>query len=913
MPMLRPTALALALTALAVPGFSAGFPGIAAANVQHSTDNRYVASARAHYDAGRLREAAIELKNALRQNSGDAAARFLLGKVLFDQGDLPGALKELSRANELSQSDESALLLAEVQNQLGQYREALKTVEGDGATVAATVERLTLRGASLTALDRFDEAEAAYRRILQIDPRRVEGHFGIAQVHAVRKDYTAAADKLDEIVKGKPDFTPGWMLRGEVALANGDKQAAFVAFDKAVSLSPDGIAPLVARARAHLAAGDLDRAREDSARVTALAPEAPIAYYLKSALAFADGDLDAANRSFTQLQRNFDRFAPAILLGALIKHQRGEHNQADSLLTRYIAIEPGNIEARRALAAVRLRSGRPSSAVDILKTVLSRAPNDTGSLRQLASAYLALDDYASAERTFRSLAETGSPRERGEAELAIALLNPQEGDLDPALQNASVRRALLKAVDLMANGDAAGADTVVGGLDPETPQSANILSLKGSIAAAKGETDRARALLDQALALNPEHGSALGAYEQLDELAGTAERILPRLHALLEKAPRSELLTLSIAQRMGIEGDRQGATAFLAARAAAIPESVELGRALVSALMVQDRYQEAADTAMRLAQAAPKDPEVLLFATNTLIDARDAGRAAQVAERLARLAPKSARARTLLAEAQAAAGQPDRARETLVAARKQWPDDVGIAASLVGLEAARRNPEGVKAAADALARRNPAAAARLRASALADMGQPVMAVEALERAFAETPDQRLAVDLFSYRRRAGRDDAAFADLAKWVDRHPEDRAALMTYATGLLEVGSHEKAAKAYEAFLALEPGNPIALNNYAWLRHRTGRPDALDYAQRAYEAASGSPEIADTYGWMLVQYGKLKEGLALLKTAREAAPESPDIQYHYAFALSKAGHRDEAQGDPGRRALRPGELRGAD
>jgi len=44
------------------------------------------------------------------------------------------------------------------------------------------------------------------------------------------------------------------------------------------------------------------------------------------------------------------------------------------------------------------------------------------------------------------------------------------------------------------------------------------------------------------------------------------------------------------------------------------------------------------------------------------------------------------------------------------------------------------------------------------------------------------------------------------------------------------------------------------------------------------------------------VTYGKLKEGLALLQTAKDAAPNNPGIHYHFAYALSKAGRMDEAK-----------------
>jgi len=144
-------------------------------------------------------------------------------------------------------------------------------------------------------------------------------------------------------------------------------------------------------------------------------------------------------------------------------------------------------------------------------------------------------------------------------------------------------------------------------------------------------------------------------------------------------------------------------------------------------------------------------------------------------------------------------------------------------AALVRLEVEQGNQEAVKATTRALSRKHPNAAARLTATAMLELDKPDLAVKALEAAFQKRPDARLAVDLFSARRRTGNDELAFSELSKWIDSHPGDRAPLLSYATALLEVGRQGEAAKAYERYLALEPNNPVALNNsgnrrYLWV-----------------------------------------------------------------------------------------------
>jgi len=886
--MPRHTLTATLALALALGSGAALMPSASYARADSAIVSETYNRAEQFMATGKTREAAIELKNVLRENPDHAAARLLLGKISLGNGDLEGAEKEIGRAHRLNPTDESAVLLGELALQSEDPARALALVEGAAATQDFTIQKMVVRGAALVALNRLDEAERVHEEIIAIDPRRVEGHFGLARVFVALRDYTRAADKIDEIVRGKPDYAPGWILRGEVSLVTGDKHAAFLSFDKAVALQPDDTVPLISRARASLANGDLTRARQDARAVRRLTPNAPIAHYLDAAISFAEGDYDAANNSFTQLQRNFDRFAPAVLLGALIKTERSEYSQADSLFQRYISMQPDNLDARRALATVRMRMGQPSNAADILERLLARSPDDTGTRRRLASAYLALDRFDSAKEQFEVLAQSGSSSERNDARTALALLEPEAGENGNAL-----RIAVLKAGDALSNDDPGAANAVLDALDSRMQSGARVLALRGGIAAAEGDIDEARRNLDQALRANPELVVAHAALEQLDT---SGSETADRLRNLLAARPNSEFLTLRLARQMLRGGNTKDGVAVLREGTRRVPGSIVLSKALVSALMVQERSDEAVREAVRLAAMPNAALGDISFAALSMIDVGAGDAAIVAADRLVANAPDSPRAVIIRAEALATANRVEEAYTALRNGLKRWPSDTSVAGTMASLAIKQRNAAVAQEAAQTINRTNPSAAARLLANAAGEMGQPVVGVQVLEQAFANNPDGQLAAALYGARVRAGRMDAARDGLRDWVRSNPRDRTAMLAYATGMMEQGDYAEAETVYGDFLKLEPTNPVALNNYAWLRHRAERPDALDYAQRAFEAASGSPEIADTYGWMLVEYGKLDQGLLLLSRAVEMAPDNPEIGYHYAAALSRAGRGVEAR-----------------
>jgi tetratricopeptide (TPR) repeat protein len=175
-------------------------------------------------------------------------------------------------------------------------------------------------------------------------------------------------------------------------------------------------------------------------------------------------------------------------------------------------------------------------------------------------------------------------------------------------------------------------------------------------------------------------------------------------------------------------------------------------------------------------------------------------------------------------------------------------------------------------------------------------GEPGQAVSAYTLAYDRRASATLARKLFHSLRKAGETGAAYEVLNQWLEGQPADIASRSTLARALQSEGEAQQAIEQYLVLLKHDPENVTALNNLAWLLQESGNPDGMRYAERAYELAPDRPEITDTLGWLLVQNGDVNRGLVLLQEARIKAPHIPDIHYHMAFALHKAGRNDEAR-----------------
>jgi Tfp pilus assembly protein PilF len=156
-------------------------------------------------------------------------------------------------------------------------------------------------------------------------------------------------------------------------------------------------------------------------------------------------------------------------------------------------------------------------------------------------------------------------------------------------------------------------------------------------------------------------------------------------------------------------------------------------------------------------------------------------------------------------------------------------------------------------------------------------------------------NSQLAVGEFNAARLGGESNPD-KNLSKWVAANPTDVNAVAALAEYRESVGKPQDARRLYEAALQKEPDNLIMLNNLAMLLASTKDPKSVDYAARAYKAAPRTPGIADTYGWALVQQGRVDEGLPVLRAAADGLPDNAEVQYHLAVALAAKKQNAEAQ-----------------
>ena len=72
--------------------------------------------------------------------------------------------------------------------------------------------------------------------------------------------------------------------------------------------------------------------------------------------------------------------------------------------------------------------------------------------------------------------------------------------------------------------------------------------------------------------------------------------------------------------------------------------------------------------------------------------------------------------------------------------------------------------------------------------------------------------------------------------------------------------------------------------------------PRALEYFERSHKLKPDNAVTTHSLGWVLVEEGQLKRGLALLQEASRRSPHDPELRYHLAVALFRSGDKVQAR-----------------
>jgi tetratricopeptide (TPR) repeat protein len=86
--------------------------------------------------------------------------------------------------------------------------------------------------------DLSDEAAAAYARVVELKPKRVDAWLRLGEAYAEQGLYAEAKGAYEQVAELKPETADGWLGLGEANQGLGDWAAAALAYESVVGLDP---------------------------------------------------------------------------------------------------------------------------------------------------------------------------------------------------------------------------------------------------------------------------------------------------------------------------------------------------------------------------------------------------------------------------------------------------------------------------------------------------------------------------------------------------------------------------------------------------------------------------------------------------------------------------------------------------
>ena len=863
----------------------------------------YIASAKDAIAQADYSRADTELKNALEADNESAEARWLLGTVLLDTGDILSAEEQLLRAAELGwQAQDIRPALARALLAQGKFDEAL-ALEHAELPAEPAARLLSTQAMAALADQQTDKAREMAALALQKAPDLHAAKLAQATLLVREDDMDGAMALLQEIEQEAPADDGALWLKGQILLLQGDLEGARDAMDSSIANSSDAaLADHIMRALVSIRLKDYEAALLDAEFVLDHNPQNPTANYIVGVNRFHAGDHRNAIARLGIARPVAPQF-PLVLyyLSSAYLIDR-ELDLAESFASELYELVPDDANARTLLAAIMLLKGRSDDALDLLEPVLDHNPGDVQALNFKANALLVNGRVDEGMLLYAQVARlqpqwrivplpVGSDTQRSDK-------SADKAGLQESLASAnSPQTQILDILNHLARKDFEGAIEKAESYHLRDPANIASLNVLGRVYFATGNAERAKESFEAVLKREPGNGSANWSMAEIALAAGDMDAARKHYEAVLQADPRNLTTLIKAAELEARAGDARAMVAHLSEAISGNPT------ALAPRLLVAQYYLQTGDTEKveplftELSALQRRSPRALELTALAQLSLKQHDRAFETLTRWTEESPTSAQAHYLLAVAANATGNAARSREALQDALEQDPKHVQ---SLISLARFARF-DNDKAAFDkyvaTLVEIAPDApeVLRLRAlSAQAD-GRKDEALQLAQQGFEQAPSTQRALELASLQMAAGKNDAATDTLSRWVKEKPDDIDARLFLANHLSQQEDEAQAREQYLAVLERDADNLTALNNLAWMLRLDKPEQALQYIRRAAEIAPNVPELLDTLAVVEYHNGNHEDARGSIRRAMQATPDNPTMRYHDAMISAALGDTDEA------------------
>lgn len=689
----------------------------------------------------------------------------------------------------------------------------------------------------LYAKNREDDALAAYRKSIEVNPTFGLGHIAVLTVLMQQGKVDAAAKQLDQLKVFAANNPQTKYFEAWLAYQKKDYKLARELSQQMMRLAPGSPQILQLAGAIELQMNSLVQAEIYLAKATQAAPELALARQLLITTYLRSGQ--SANALATlNAGTGKDGLNPRMFsLAGEVYLQNGDAKTAEEYFAKALKLDPDNVAKRTALAVTHLASGQTATALDELANI---ALSDTGTSADMA--------------------------------LISAHLRRKEFD-----------KALVAIDKLEAK-------------QPDKPVAAN---LRGRVQLAQKDTIGARKSFERALAIAPSYFAAVASLAALDIADNKPEVAKRRFQSLLTKNPKNGQALLAMAELAALRGAGNDEVAgYLTKAVEANPTEIAPRLLLIELYLKTNDNKHAASAAEGAVAAIPTAPELLDALGRVQQASGDLNQAVATFGKLAAMQPLSPQPHVRLAAAHMANKSAWAAEQSLRKALAIKVDHLDAQRALIILDLeAKKYDQALAIARTVQAQRPEAGAGFVFEGDIKTARKDWDGAVALYRlGLQKVQSPELAIKLHAALLESGKAAEAERFAATWLKSQPKDSRLLSYLGVLAITHKNYVAAEKSYLALLQIQPESAAALNNLAWVSHQLRKDGALAYAEKAHKLAPNEPAFMDTLAVLMSDKGQHPQAIELQLKALQLQPLNTAFRLNLAKIYIAAGDKDRAK-----------------
>lgn len=875
-------------------------------------DRKHLANARAAAAKGETKAAMVSIKMVLQNDPQLGEARLLLGQVLLQTGDAAAAEVELKKARELKQPDDLVLpALARAMLAQGKAKavvgdfSALRLGDGDSEASLKTIV-----ASAYLELDDLARSKTLVDEVLRTYPRFVPALLVKARSQATVRQYSEALATIDIAIGADERSHEAWKLRGDLQVVNdGLSNDALTSFRKAYGLHPDFLAARIAAVVILMQRRELLVARQEFTALRRALPPSGAITFLEAQLVFNEGNFTQARELIQGLLRIAPDDARLLQFAGATELQLGLLTQAESHLMRALAAQANrnSILSRKLLARTVLRMGQPSRALTILRPLIEREPVDAAVLVTAAEAYLQIGDNPKAEAYFKRAASAAPGNVNIRTALVLVGMANDKSNVEAGLQELQTLSAADQGsyADMalisgkLKQGNLDGALKAIAVLERKLPDDPVAKNLRGRVLLMRKDVVGARASFQAALAMQPSYYAAAANLAAIDMQEQKLADAAKRFEAVIKADPRNVPAYLDLAAlrvRMGAPRPAVADTLLVAVRAADAEPALRV--ALVNHYLAGREFKAALLAAQDGVARLPDDAEMVDALARAQNASGELNQAILSYTKLSKIEPKSPFPYLRLGDSYFAAKDLEQATKSYRRALELVPGQIEAQRGLIGISLKQGRTDSAIAVARELQRMGPddPTGYLFEADIYAETKKFDQAATVYRTALKKLKtSNQIAIRLHATLRASGKRAEAAEFSAAWLKSLPRD--ADFRYYMGDFYMAQRDYSAAEikYKEVLVLQPQNPWAMNNLAWLMAKMGKSGASEYATRALALAPDKPALLDTLAITLEAEGNLPKAIATEEQALKIDSNLHDLRLNLARLYIKSRNKDQA------------------